>query len=107
MPLHPGLKGLRGKTRQPAVGRDPRSRLEDACGSTHRCQSVDDPWRAGGYCRPPVNVAKQVRAQRSGSMLEMVREELGLVRGHIDADGTLGLARLARETEIEGVFDLV
>src|SRR5688572_9217723 len=36
-----------------------------------------------------------------------MREELGLVGGHIDADRAFGLACLARETEIQRLLELL
>jgi len=37
----------------------------------------------------------------------VVGEKLGFVGGHVDGDGTLGLAGFAGEAEVEGLFDLL
>src|SRR5687768_13938481 len=50
-------------------------------------------------------MTEQMRAQRSRALFEVVRKELRLVGGHVDADWTFGLARFAREAQIQRVLD--
>ena len=53
-----------------------------------------------------VDAAEGVVGEGAGVVFVVVGEELGLVGGHVDGDGALGLAGFAGEAEVEGLFDL-
>lgn len=64
--------------------------------------------KSGGVCGetgPPVDEADGVGRTRSPVLLVVVGEGLGLVRRHVDVDGAVHLAPLAREAQVERLLD--
>jgi len=58
----------------------------------------------GGESGPAVDHADGVGSPGAPVALVVVREELGLVRGHVHVDRAVGLAALAGEAQVEGVL---
>ncbi len=56
---------------------------------------------------PAVDAAEGVVGERARVVFVVVGEELGLVGGHVDRDGALGLAGFAGEAEVEGFTNLL
>ncbi len=68
---------------------------------------VDEAGREGGQVGPEVDASEGVVGEWAVSAFVVVGEELGLVGGHVDGDGALGLAGFAGEAEVEGFADLL
>ncbi len=62
---------------------------------------VHQPRRQRRQPGPPVDQAHRVGVPRPEPPLVVVREELGLVRGHVHVHRALGAAPLARQAEVE------
>ena len=87
-------------------GRDPAQALGAACRRPAACViSVRRPRRHRREPRPPVDPAHRVGVPGPQPALVVVREELGLVGGHVDVHRALGLASLARQAEVERLAD--
>ena len=66
---------------------------------------VDEAGGVGGETGPEIDVAEGVGAARTNSAFVVVGEKFGFVGGDVDANGTVALASLAGETEIERLLD--
>ena len=90
---------------QPALRRD----VEKGFASPAVSGKLPRAFARRGGARPsePTNRSARTRRRASGREppLVVVREELGLVGGHVDVDRAFALAALAREAEVERVLD--
>src|SRR5690242_18796259 len=68
-------------------------------------QSIDESRRKRREPGPAMNVAHRIACARAQPSFVIVREKLGLVSRHIDLHGTLALASLTRQTQIERFLD--
>ena len=66
---------------------------------------IDQAGRMRCDPRPQVDVAEGVGAARTHAAFVVVRQELGFVRGHVDADRAIAFASFAGQAEIERLFD--
>ena len=69
-------------------------------------QSVDQGRRETGALRQQRKPAHRVVRHRAEPPGVVVGEELGLVGGHVDADGAVALAPLARQAQVESIAHL-
>ena len=69
-------------------------------------ESVSEGRDVRGDAGPDVDAAEGVVGERAQAAFVVVGEEFGLIGGHVDGDGALGLAGFAGEAEVEGLFDL-
>src|ERR671912_733212 len=106
MPRHPLLERVGRKLWQTPLWRDPERGLQRSGDRTNAGERVHQPGHASRGNRPPVDVPEQVFPEWMRLPRVVVREELGLVRRHVDADWTFRFARLAGEAEIQRVLDL-
>src|ERR1700682_6146870 len=102
-PAEPRLEADRRELRQLALRRYTDSSLRQ------RRKSARAPvGQAGGdaaVLREPGKESDRVGRQRAHAALVVMRQELGLESRHVDVDRALGLARLAREAQVERFLD--
>ena len=100
------MKGLakRGKVR---LGWMCRTDFDEVADDGRVVDGVDEAGGDGGEARPAVDASEGVVEERARCVLVVVGEELGLVGGHVDADGALALAGFAGEAEVERFPDLL
>src|SRR5690348_16088014 len=70
-------------------------------------REVDESRCARRESRPPRDQSEREGVAGPEAALVVVRQELGLVRRHIDVYGAVALAAFARETEIERLLHVV
>ena len=100
-------EGLGGKPRHLARARDVTYALGDPAQPGRVGDEIGDPGRNPGQTGPLVDEPHRIRGTRPQSPLVVVRKELRLVGSHVDPNGALALAGLARETKIEGSAHVV
>ena len=88
-----------------ALLRDAEDVFDERAGERTAEQSVGEGGRECAEAGEFVSVAKDIVMERMNAPLVLLREELGLVSGHVDGDRALGLASLATEAEVEGLVD--
>ncbi len=90
-----------------SVGVDVEEGFDDFADAGGVVDGVDEARREGGEVGPEVDASEGVVGERAVGAFVVVGEELGLVGGHVDGDGALGLAGFAGEAEVEGFADLL
>src|SRR5579863_5556422 len=68
-------------------------------------REIHEPGNIRGEPRQKADVAEGIGVQWTETAFVIMREKLGLVGGNVDADGTIALAPLAGEAEIERALD--
>ena len=92
---------LAREARQRPLRRDPHRALEQRPRARNPGRQVRQRRGRGAEPVERADRAEQPRAPRHAVDVLVVREELGLQRGHVDAERALALARLALEAEVE------
>ena len=95
------VKVGRGETRDGAFGGDAARLLEERRQDGGVGERVHQPGSAAGGAGPPVDEAHRVGDAGPEPALVVVRQELGLVGGHVHVHRALGLAALAGQAQVE------
>src|SRR6185437_9425557 len=97
----PRSECLRRETRDPPLRRHRGERLRDTSQPPRLREEVGDPRHVRRDARPPVHEPERVVCNWPHTTVEVMCEELRLVSRHIDVDGTLAPATLARQAQVE------
>ena len=100
-------EALVGEPRDLALRRDAADGLEHPAQQRGMGDRVHQPRHPRREAGPPMDQAHRVRRPRSEPTGVVMRSELRLVRRHVDVDRALAFAALARQAQVERLFDVV
>ena len=103
----PSLECMRGEGGDVSFLSDPAQPFERGAGHGGVSDGVDEARNLRSQPGPPRDEAHRVGGAGAQPPLVVVRQELGLVRRHVDAHGAVLLAALARQAEVERLQHLV
>src|SRR5215475_188003 len=107
VPPEPTLERLRRESGNRALPRNSRDRLGDIAQERQLRGQVHETGNVRRQPPPEVDGSERVVADRPKPTLVIVRQELGLVGRQIDRHRALGLAALARQAQVERLFDFL